>query len=207
MSREYHINRQRGNLLPRAAGTDKPMPCLKYKFDVERYNQTGEVIPLSEPEEYKPLAWVIPDSWRNYPNQEMEGEDMPKNPLKPTKEELEKDRMTMTNGQIAQKYGAKTSTVYAWVKEYGLQRKKWENTRNNNPPESEAEQQPDEPDIGNVIVWIENADEPMDSVEIPIPDENELWQGVEENLRIIRQLKMASVDSEIRQRIDMILGG
>jgi len=101
----------------------------RYKIDIDRYNQTGEIVPITEPEEYTPELTIAAElnPWRNYPKKnETESEEMARG-RRPSKEQLEKDREIMLNKEIARKYGVAECTVSFWVKEYGLQLKK-------NPP-------------------------------------------------------------------------
>lgn len=48
-----HRGRPRGNLLPKPTPPEPEKPCVRFIMDVDHYRKTGEVIPLTDPEEYK----------------------------------------------------------------------------------------------------------------------------------------------------------
>lgn len=138
MGKDYKNNRPRGNLLPKTMAPEPQKPCMKFQMDVEHYNRTGEIIPLTEPEEYTIPEDInlITDWYRNPNTDNEEGNDMSKGKCiieyKPTKAELEEDVKTLTNKQIGEKYDASKSTAEKWIRDFEIKRS------NNDKVEEEA---------------------------------------------------------------------
>lgn len=121
MSMRYHMNRPRGNLLPRAKTEGNTNPCVHYFVDPIKLKETGELIPMTEPEEFKSDYNPFAHDWDH--SEEFEGgnEEMaaPKG-NKPSKDQLIEESRVMTLKEIAIAHSVSVPSASQWFKSYGL---------------------------------------------------------------------------------------
>lgn len=233
MSHDYHLNRPRGNLLPRQTAAEEPKPCMKFNMNIEHYKRTGEIIPLTEPEEFIPpedANTLIYNDWTSNPTNNEEGKEMPKGFIadKPTKEQLTEDVKTMTNRQIATKYGLSVPTIGRCITEYGVQRRNLLRSDNGpcsteetvqteavprEPEVTKAEAKPDNPSMEEYEKFFTDAAEDSKPIEpdtetIPMTVEEveeAIWKNIEADIKLLRQRRHERAEKEFQDRLLKLL--
>lgn len=223
-----HRGRPRGNLLPRATEPEPPKQCTRFVMDIDHYNRTGEVIPLTDPEVYeqpeKPFNnfFEIPVSTKE--EAERRREMLSK---KPPKEQLEQEIRVMNKVQIAKRYGVSRSAVVNWLRSYGLYQPEPQKTSeehpepicdrecrvvveiNELPPEGQGEEPPTASPAEIVLSMLEGlrakGESPIGAPEEkPKTEETDLldeaWTVAKDSLVMIRAIYIQKAEMEFEER-------
>ncbi|WP_207636556.1 hypothetical protein [Desulfitobacterium hafniense] len=196
-------------------------------MDIDHYNRTGEVIPLTQPEVYEQPEKER-DNFFEIPASTKEEAERRKEMLsskKPPKEQLEQDIKAMNKVQIAKKYEVSRSAVVNWLRSYGLYQPEPQKTSeehpepicdrecqvvveiNELPPEGQEEEFPTATPAEIVLSMLEKLQAKRES---PIDDLEERLQGVDlldeawtvakDSLVMIRAIYIQKAEMDFEER-------
>ena len=211
MARE-HRGRPRGNLLPRPTQPEPPKQCTSFLMDIDHYNRTGEVIPLTDPEVYEQ-----PDKSENdyfeIPASTKEEAERRKSYMaskKPSKEQLERDMKDMSRAQLSKHYEVSRSAVFNWLRSYGLlqQTESQVTPLQETPEEQPIQESVCERECQVVVEINELPPEPAEESRPAAPEENpneasnldEAWTAVKDNLVMIRAAYLQKAEREFEEK-------